>query len=67
MHKEFFLLLLDFLTHLATLLGPGGARGIVVENLLLKHQLLVLNRSRSRSPNLKAGDRILMSLCSQFV
>jgi putative transposase len=41
------------------LLGPGGVRSVVAESVLLKHQLLILNRSRQRSPNLSAWDRIL--------
>jgi putative transposase len=32
---------------------------MVAESLLLKHQLLILNRSRQRAPNLSASDRIL--------
>jgi hypothetical protein len=44
---------------LARLLGPSGVRSIVAESLLLKHQLLIVNRSRQRSPNLSAWDRIL--------
>jgi len=67
MLREIFLQLPDFLTRLAELLDPGGARAVVAENLLLKHQLLVLNRSRSRGLNLKAGNRILVGLCYQFV
>jgi hypothetical protein len=51
-----------FLIHLiatmAQLLGPGGVRSIVAESLLLKHQLLIVNRSRHRSPNLRAFDRV---------
>jgi hypothetical protein len=31
---------------LARLLGPGGVRSLVAESLLLKHQLLIVNRSR---------------------
>src|SRR2546423_9725037 len=50
---------IHFLATLAGLLGPGGVRSIVAESLLLKHQLLLLNRSRQRSPNLCAWDRIL--------
>ena len=41
--------------HLATvarLAGPGGVRSVVAESVLVKHQLLILNRSRKRSPNL---------------
>jgi hypothetical protein len=47
---------------LARLLGPGGVRSLVAESLLLKHQILILNRSRKRSPNLQASDRILAGL-----
>ena len=47
---------------LARLLGPGGVRSLVAESLLLKHQLLIVNRSRQRSPNLSAVDRILAAL-----
>jgi hypothetical protein len=48
-----------FLATLIRLLGPGGVRSIVAESLLLRHQLLIVNRSRHRSPNLSAWDRIL--------
>jgi putative transposase len=44
------------------LLGPGGVRSLVAESLLLKHQLLIVNRSRQRSPNLSGWDRILAGL-----
>jgi len=50
-------LFLHLIATLARLLGPGGVRSIVAESLLLKHQLLLLNRSRQRSPNLCASDR----------
>ena len=39
--------------HLATvarLAGPGGARSVVAESMIVKQQLLILNRSRKRSP-----------------
>ena len=51
------LLFIHFLASLVRPLGPGGVRSIVAESLLLKHQLLLLNRSRST--NLSAWDRIL--------
>jgi putative transposase len=34
------------------------------ESLLLKHQLLILNRSRARAPNLRPLDRVVASLCA---
>jgi len=52
-------LFIHFLATLVRLLGPGGVRSIVAESLLLKHQLLIVNRSRQRSPNLCTWDRIL--------
>src|SRR6202158_5385594 len=52
---------------LVRLLGPGGVRSLVAESLLLKHQLLIVNRSRQRSPNLCAWDRILAGLLALLV
>ena len=44
--RHLVVLLIHFLATLVRLLGPGGVRSIVAESLLLKHQLLLLNRSR---------------------
>ena len=57
--RNLVVLFIHFIATLARLLGPGGVRSLVAESLLLKHQLLLLNRSRQRSPNLWAWDRIL--------
>ena len=57
--RDLVVLLIHFIATPARLLGPGGARSLVAESLLLKHQLLILNRSRQRAPNLSASDRIL--------
>jgi len=57
--RHLVVLFIHSLATLVRLLGPGGVRSIVAESLLLKHQLLLLNRSRQRSPNLCAWDRIL--------
>ncbi len=35
--------------------------------MLIKHQLVILNRSRRRAPNLTAVDRIVMGLCTLFI
>jgi len=52
-------LLAQLLTTVARILGPGGTKAVVAENLLLKQQLPVLTRSRRRAPNLSATDRLL--------
>ena len=55
------------LATLAKLLGPGGAKAIVADSLLMKQQLLIINRSRRRAPNLTAIDRILLGFWSLFL
>jgi putative transposase len=57
--RHLLVLFIHLLATLVRLLGPGGVRSIVAESLLLKYQLVILNRSRQRSPNLHASDRIL--------
>jgi putative transposase len=65
--RDLVVLFIHFIATLARLLGPGGARSIVAESLLLKHQPLIVNRSRHRSPNLSAPDRILAGLMALVV
>jgi len=60
-------LFLHLLTTVVRLAGPGGARSIVAESLLVKHQLLILNRSRKRSSNLRLSDRVVAGVCALLV
>jgi glutamyl-tRNA reductase len=55
--KGLLLLLIHLVAGLARLLGPGGVRGLVAENLLIKQQLLILSRTRQRAPNLSPVER----------
>jgi hypothetical protein len=48
-------------------LGPGGVRSVVAESVLVKQQLLMLNRSRQRSPNLCFSDRLVAGSCALFI
>ena len=59
--KEAILLLMHLLTRLALLLKRSGTRTVLAESLLLKQQLLVLQRSRRRAPNLRMIDRLLLA------
>ena len=56
--RNLVVLFVHFIATLARLLGPGGVRSLVAESLLLKHQLVIVNCSRHRSPNLSASVRI---------
>ena len=48
-------LLAHLLVRVAMLLRPGGVKAVLAENLLLKQQLLVLQRSRRRAPVVVEG------------
>jgi putative transposase len=65
--KDLLLLLAHLLTTIAKLLGPGGARAVVADSLLIKQQLLVISRSRRRAPNLSALDRFLLGFWPLFL
>jgi hypothetical protein len=49
------------------LFEPDGVRSIVAESLLVKHQLLVLNRSRARAPDLRQSDRLIVGVCARLM
>ena len=64
---DLLILAIHLLVTLAKLLRPGGARRVAAESLLLKHQLLISNRSRRRAPNLTMIDRLVLGLTTIFV
>jgi putative transposase len=62
--KDVVYLLFHLLTTVAKLLQPGGGRTVIAENLILKQQLIIHNRSRQRAPNLSTQDRALLGFWS---
>jgi transposase InsO family protein len=62
--RDLAVLFVHLIATVVKLLRPGGARAVVAESLLLKHQLLILNRSRTRAPNLRPIDRVIAGLCA---
>ena len=62
--RDLAVLFLHLLTTIARLAGPGGARAVVAESVLVTHQLLILNRSRHRAPNLRPADRLVAGVCA---
>ena len=65
--RELVILFVHVIATLARLLGPGGIRSVVAESVLVKQQLLILNRSRQRSPNLRTSDRLVAGLCALLI
>ena len=45
---------------LLILLRPGGVKALMAENLMLRQQLIIANRNRKRSPNLKFWERLIL-------
>ena len=60
--RDWFVLIAHLIVTTIRTVTPGGARAVVAESLLLKHQLLILTRSREKAPRLRTLDRILLAL-----
>ena len=65
--RDLVILFVHLITTVARLAGPDGVRSVVAESLLAEQQLLILNRSRRRSPNLHVSDRIIAGLCALWI
>jgi putative transposase len=65
--RDVFTLFLHGIVVIIRLGRPGGLRSVVAESVLLRHQVLILNRGRKRAPNLRASDRIIAGLCTLLV
>ena len=65
--RDLAILFIHLIATIAKLIGPGGARAVIAESLLAKHQLIILNRGRERAPNLRPLDRIIAGLSTLFI
>src|SRR6516165_8463962 len=61
---DILLVLVHAIVTVIRLIRPGGLRAVVVESALTRHQILILNRSRKRAPNLRVSDRLIAGLCT---
>jgi putative transposase len=62
--RDLAVLFIHLIATIARLAGPGGARSVVAESVLVKQQILILNPSRHRSPSLRVCDRVVAGLCA---
>ena len=65
--KTLALLVIRVLTTLAKRAGPGGAKAIIAESVLLKHQQLIARRSAGKTPRLTTSDRFLCGFLTLFM
>src|SRR5437660_3828138 len=65
--RDLIVLLLHLIATICRLAGPRGLRAVVAESVLIKQQLLIVNRSRRRAPNLRVWDRLIAGFCSLWI
>ena len=65
--RQLIILIVHLITTVLRVVRPGGVRAVVAESILTKHQLLILNRSRRRAPNLRILDRLIAGFCSLWI
>src|SRR6266478_9134686 len=62
--RDIFTVFLHAIVVTIRLVQPGGLRSVVAESVLMRHQVLILNRGRKLAPNLRSSDRIIAGLCT---
>ena len=60
-------LLIHLIVSLVRLLKPGGMKVVMAETMIMKQQLIVMNRGRARAPKLATPDRFLFGLLAHFI
>ena len=65
--KEFFRVFYHLASCIIRLLRPGGVKSIAAENLILRQQLITIERTRKRSPHLTQADRTLFAMLAQII
>ena len=65
--RDLSILLVHLFTTIFRLARPGGLRSVVAESVLIKHQLIIVKRSRRRAPNLHVLDRLIAGFCSLWI
>src|SRR5712671_6208858 len=65
--RDYLVLLLHLIVTVVRVAKPGGFRSVVAESVLVRHQLLILNRGRKRAPNLRSADRFIAGVCTLFI
>lgn len=59
--------LVHVLAALTKLFRLGNAKVLATENLALRHQLIVMGRTRERAPNLTAANRVVPGVCTLLI
>jgi putative transposase len=60
-------LLTHFIATVVKFLKPGGVKVVMAETMVMKHQLIVMNCGKKRSPALITRDRFLFGILTLFI
>ena len=60
-------LLVHLIVSLVRPLKPGGMKVVIAETMIMKQQLIVMNRGRARAPKPGTSDRFLFGLIAHFI
>jgi len=60
-------LLIHLIVTVIKLLKPGGVKVVMAETIVMKQQLIVMNRRRKRAPSLATSDRFLFGLLAMLI
>src|SRR5262249_10358309 len=65
--RHLIILIVHLITTVLRIVCPGGVWTVIAESILTQHQLLILNRSRRRAPNLRLLDQLVVGFCSLWI
>jgi len=65
--RHLFILIFYLLRTLLILLKSGGVKALMAENIMLRNQLIVVNRHRKRAPNLSLWDRLTFAFLAVLI
>jgi len=65
--REAFRFFYHLVSRIIRLLRPGGVKSIAAENLILRQQIITIQRTRKRSPRLTQADRTLFAILAQII
>ena len=65
--KNGLLILAHLLATLIRFIRPSGTKAVVAENIILRQQLIILNRQVNKSIRLSPSERLVFAFSSQFL
>jgi putative transposase len=65
--KQIFILIFYLLRSLTMLVHPGGRKSLAIENIMLRKQLIILNRRQKRTPVLNQWEKLSLAFLTSIM